>query len=600
MCETLLHRGPDDDGYFHDGKVGIGMRRLSVIDLAGGKQPIANEDNTVVTVCNGEIYNFRELRSELAAGGHQFRTQSDTEVIVHAYEEWGDDFVTRLNGMFALAVYDVTNSRVLLARDHVGIKPLYYARTAGGLAWGSEIKAVLASGLVSRELDLDALGQFIAWEYCPGETTLLKAVRKLLPGHVMVLDLGNGEVRTRRYWQLPDRAPAEYDERAWLERLDETLRRCVKRQLVSDVPLGAFLSGGVDSSLITAVMGDAVTFSIGFEDAGYNELEYSTRVAEHLGVRHITEVITPKALDLFEELMHFMDDPIGDSSIFPTYLLSKLARRHVTVALSGDGGDELFGGYETYRAQDFARFLDPLPGILRNALLGPVAQLPPAKTKKGWLNKAARFAEGASHDPALGHARWRLFLGEAMRARLFSREAAGTMTTPVGAHITRLFEEAGARQPLSRSLYVDLQSYLPDDILAKVDRMSMAVSLEARVPFLDREMVELAFAMPDRLKARGGVSKWALKRVAERYVPSDAVHRPKEGFSAPLKNWISGACRGLLDELLSEQRIRREGIFDWTALERMRDAHLNGRRNYSHQLWGVMMFQAWQDRWLRQ
>lgn len=599
MGATLLHRGPDDEGFLHDGKVGLGMRRLSIIDPAGGKQPITNEDGTVVTVCNGEIYNFRELRSELSAEGHRFRTQSDTEVIVHAYEQWGDDFVARLNGMFALAVYDKSESRLLLARDHLGIKPLYYADTAEGLVWGSEVKALLASGRVSRKLDSDALGQFIAWEYCPGESTLLQTVRKLLPAHVMTQDLRSGRRRMKRYWRLPEGAREECDERDWLQRIDETLHRCVRRQLVSDVPLGAFLSGGVDSSLITAAMGDAVTFSIGFEDAGYNELEYSTRVAHHLGVRHVTEVITPRALDLFDHLMHFMDDPIGDSSIFPTYLVSRLARQHVTVALSGDGGDELFAGYETYRAQGFARFLDRMPDGLRNAMLQPVAQLRPARTKKGWLNKAARFADGALLDPALGHARWRMFLGESMQSRLFTRDAAGAMTTPAGAHIAQLFDEAGAREPLSRSLYVDLSSYLPDDILAKVDRMSMAVSLEARVPFLDKEMVELAVAVPDRLKLRGGVSKWILKRVAERYVPPAIVHRPKEGFSAPLRNWISGAYRGLMGELLCEKRIRQEGLFNWAEIERMRDAHLAGRRNFSHQLWAVMMFQAWQDRWLR-
>jgi asparagine synthase (glutamine-hydrolysing) len=599
MCATLVHRGPDDDGFLHDGRVGLGMRRLSVIDLAGGRQPIVNEDGTIATVCNGEIYNFRELRAELEAFGHRFRTRSDIEVIVHAYEQWGDGFVSCLNGMFALALYDMANARLLLARDHVGIKPLYYARTADGLFWGSEVKALLASGRVQRDLDVDALGQFLAWEYCPGATTLLTSVRKLLPGHMLTQDLRTGRMRTERYWRLPEGVSRDRGDDDWLEQVDTTLQRCVTRQLVSDVPLGAFLSGGVDSSLITGAMGDAVTFSIGFEDSGYDELAYSKRVAAHLGVRHITEVITPGVLDLFDQLMHFMDDPIGDSSIFPTYLLSKLARQHVTVALSGDGGDELFGGYETYRAQYLSRRLDRLPWGLRRTVLGPVSRLRPARTKKGWLNKVARFAEGAAHDPALGHARWRLFLGESLKSRVFTQEAAAAMTTPVGAHIGRLFDEAGTREPLSRSLYVDLASYLPDDILTKVDRMSMAVSLEARVPFLDKEMVELAFSLPDRLKVRGGVSKWILKRLAERYVPADAVYRPKEGFSAPIKNWIAGPCRGLMDELLSERRIRQEGLFDWPELRRMRNEHVHGRRNHSHQLWAIMMFQAWQDRWLR-
>jgi asparagine synthase (glutamine-hydrolysing) len=601
MCDTIVHRGPDDDGIYRDARVGLGMRRLSIIDLSGGKQPIANEDGTVLTVFNGEIYNFRELRSELEAAGHVFRTHSDTEVIVHGYEEWGDDFVTRLNGMFGIAVYDLRRGRLLLARDHVGIKPLFYAWTPEGLAFGSEIKAVLASGMVERNLDIDALGQFIAWEYCPGEMTLLKQVRKLLPGRLMTVDLASGRHEIRRYWRVPAAGADEgRDDAWWLDRVDGALREAVQRQLVSDVPLGAFLSGGVDSSLITAAMGKAITFSIGFDDPTYNELAHSTSVAQHLGVEHVTEVIRADALDLFEHLMHFMDDPIGDSSIFPTYLVSRLARRHVTVSLSGDGGDELFAGYETYLASGLARRYDGLPRVLRKGLVEPaVGLLRPTRAKKGLVNKALRFVEGMQHDPAIGHARWRLFLTEQLKHRLFTPGAREAMVSPIGQHIEALFEEAGERSPLDRSLYVDLFSYLPDDILTKVDRMSMAVSLESRVPYLDKEIVELAFQVPERLKIRDGVSKWILKRIAERYLPREAVYRPKEGFSVPLKHWIAGTYRGLMDELLSESRIRQDGLFEWSEVSRLRAEHLSGRRNHSHQLWAIMMFQAWQDRWLR-
>jgi asparagine synthase (glutamine-hydrolysing) len=601
MCDTLVHRGPDDEGIFCDSRVGLGMRRLAIIDLAGGRQPIANENGTVLTVFNGEIYNFRELRTELEAAGRRFRTRSDTEVIVHGYDAWGEDFVTRLNGMFAIAVYDRREGRLLLARDHVGIKPLYYAWTRDGLVWGSEVKALLASGLVERTLDVDALGQFVAWEYCPGEGTLFKGVRKLLPGRVLSLDLATGKHSVRRYWTVPrpeSEVPRGDDE--WLDAVDAALRGAVRRQLVSDVPLGAFLSGGVDSSLITAAMGNAVTFSIGFDDPSYNELAHSTRVARHLGVEHVTEVIRPDVLDLFGRLMHFMDDPIGDSSLFSSYLVSRLARRHVTVSLSGDGGDELFGGYETYLASGMAERYGVLPRVLRKGLIEPaVGLLRPTRAKKGLVNKALRFVEGVRHDGAIGHARWRLFLTDVAMGRLFTPDAHAAMTTPVGAHIEQLFAEAGDREPLARSLYVDVASYLPDDILTKVDRTSMAVSLEARVPFLDREIVELAFQMPDRLKVRNGVTKWILKRIAERYLPRDAVYRPKEGFSVPLKHWLAGAYRGLMDELLCTARIRQEGIFDWAEVARLRDEHVAGRRNHSHQLWAVMMFQSWQERWLR-
>lgn len=600
MCDAIVHRGPDDEGLLRDERVGLGMRRLAIIDLSGGRQPMTNEDGSVVTVFNGEIYNFRELRAQLEAAGHVFRTHSDTEVIVHGYEQWGDDFVTRLNGMFGIALYDMRHGRLLLARDHVGIKPLYYAWTPDMLVWGSEVKALLASGLVDRNLDLDALGQFMAWEYCPGESTLLQSVRKLLPGRILTLELATGRHETRCYWRLPEAAAADGQADAyWLDRVDDALGAAVRRQLVSDVPLGAFLSGGVDSSLITAAMGDAVTFSIGFEDPTYNELRHSTSVAHHLGVKHITEVIRADALDLFEHLLHFMDDPIGDSSIFPTYLVSRLARRHVTVSLSGDGGDELFGGYETYVASSMARRYDALPRVLRKGLIEPaVGLLRPTRAKKGLVNKALRFIEGVQHDPGIGHARWRMFLDGELQSGLFTAEAREEMDTPPGWHIEQLFAEARDRPPLAQSLYVDLFSYLPDDILTKVDRMSMAVSLESRVPFLDKEMVELAFQVPDRLKIRGRTSKWILKKIAERYIPREAVYRPKEGFSVPLKHWIAGAYRGLTDELLSAGRIRREGIFEWREVERLRTEHLSGRHNHSHQLWAIMLFQAWQDRWL--
>jgi asparagine synthase (glutamine-hydrolysing) len=600
MCDAIIHRGPDDEGLLRDDRVGLGMRRLSIIDLAGGQQPIFNEDGAVATVFNGEIYNFRELRAELEGAGHVFRTNSDTEVIVHGYEQWGDDFVARLNGMFAIALYDMREGRLLLARDPIGIKPLYYAWTAGLLVWGSEIKALLASGHVQRDLDEDALAQFIAWEYCPGEVTLLRSVRKLLPGRILALDLASGRHEVRRYWRAPTPAAAgKHEDAYWLDRVDEALRAAVQRQLVSDVPLGAFLSGGVDSSLIAAAMGEAVTFSIGFEDPSYNELAHSRSVARHLGVTHITEVIREDALDWFDKLMHFMDDPIGDSSIFPTYLLSQLARRHVTVSLSGDGGDELFAGYETYLATEMASRYAALPRVLRKGLVEPAIDLlRPTAAKKGLVNKALRFVEGARQDPALGHARWRSFLDEQQKSRLFTAGVREQMSTPIGLHIEQLFEEARGRPPLAQSLYVDTFSYLPDDILAKVDRMSMAVSLESRVPFLDQQLLELAFQVPDGLKIRGGTSKWILKKIAERHIPRAAVYRAKEGFSAPLKQWITGAYRGLMDELLSPERIRRDAIFAWPEIERLRAEHLSGRRNHAHRLWSVMVFQAWQDRWL--
>lgn len=584
----------------HD-QAALGMRRLAIIDLAGGSQPIYNEDRSIWTVFNGEIYNYPELKRELTALGHVFVTNSDTEVIVHAYESFGLDFPRRLDGMFAIALHDRVNRRLLLARDHLGIKPLYYARCGDTLLFGSEIKALLASGMVRRELDLSALGDLIAWEYVPGGATLLQAVRKLEPAHLLSFDLTNGAIRRQCYWEipLPDPAAAGRRPEEWIERVEAEVQASTRRQMISDVPLGAFLSGGVDSSLVVSAMGRAKTFSIGFDDPSYNELRWARQVAAHLGVDHRDEVLRPDVLELFGHLMHFLDDPIGDFSIFPTYLVSRLARRHVTVALSGDGGDELFAGYETYLAQGRAAAYAVMPRILRRGLIEPLVRLiPPRSRKKGLINKAKRFLEGMEHDPALGHARWRLFLGETLRDELFSPEARQQMATAMNSHILRLFEQAGPRGPLDRALYVDVKSYLCDNILTKVDRMSMAVSLESRVPYLSPSVVELAFQVPETLKLRGGVTKWILKEVACRHVPRPCIHRPKEGFSMPIKNWLNREFRPLVDQLLDPAQLRRDGIFRPQTVSRLLREHRMNQANHSHILWGLIVFQDWRQRWL--
>lgn len=600
MCDTIQHRGPDDEGIAVFGRVGVGMRRLSIIDVAGGAQPIFNEDKSICTVFNGEIYNYRQLRSTLEGCGHTFRTSSDTEVIVHAYEEYGLDFPKHLNGMFAIAVYDSRLERVCLVRDHLGIKPLYYHYSGDYLIFGSEIKVLLASDLVSRKLDLDGLGQFIAWEYVPGRQTLLDGVSKLEAGYLLEVQLNSPGCRKTQYWDLPLNA---YESRRcndeWEDLVDEKIKQCVKRQLVSDVPLGAFLSGGVDSSLIVAAMGDAETFSIGFEDKSYNELSYSRAVAKHLGVNLDTEIIESDVAQYFDELMYHLDDPIGDFSIFPTYLVSRLARHSVTVALSGDGGDELFGGYETYVANARARQYERIPRFLRKGLIEPwVESLRPGAAKKGLINKAKRFVEGMSYSPDLGHARWRLFADDRMRDQLFTVTARSHMTSSTDAHILSLQERAKNLSPIGRSLYVDVKSYLVDNILTKVDRMSMAVSLESRVPFLDKELAELAFQIPDHLKVSGGQTKVLLKRVAARHVPRSCVYRRKEGFSIPIKHWLGTQFRPIMEEFLHKSRIESAGIFNWSTISRLKQEHLAGMANHSHTLWSLIVFEAWRRKWL--
>jgi asparagine synthase (glutamine-hydrolysing) len=603
MCDTLVHRGPDAEGAEVSGAVALGMRRLSIIDLAGGFQPLYNEDRTVRLVFNGEIYNFRELRRGLEGRGHRFATGSDGEVIAHLWEEEGERCLGRLNGMFALVLHDERRGVVALARDQFGVKPLYWSASGGRLVFGSEVKALLASGLVPRELDLDALGEFLAWEYVPAPRTLLRGVRKLRPAGLLVADLATGELRETTWWDVPlpsaddSAAPRSCEE--WEEAVDAAATAAVRRQLVSDVPLGAFLSGGVDSSLVVAAMGrDARTFSIAFDDPTYDESPWSRRVAGHLGVRHTVEAIRPDAADLFERLMPHLDDPIGDFSIFPTYLVSRIARRDVTVVLSGDGGDEVFGGYETYVAQERARAWRRIPGLLREGVAEPIiGRLRPRPAKKGLVNKAKRFVEGLEHDPRLGHARWRLFVGDRMRARLFTADAAAAAPTPAAAHVLGLLEDAGDRDELDRALYVDLRSYLSDNCLVKTDRMSMACSLEARVPLLDPELVSLAFRMPGALKVAGGETKRLLKRVAARHVPHECVYRQKQGFSIPLKHWLGTAFRPMTDRLLEPGRLAREGIFRPDVVACLAQEHFDGRANHSHLLWALLVFEDWRERW---
>lgn len=600
MCDTIVHRGPDSEGLDVRDNVALGMRRLAIIDIAGGSQPVFNADRTVRTVFNGEIYNFRELRRELEQRGHRFTTSSDTEVLVHGYVEWGSELPQHLNGMFAFAIHDSANQRLLLARDHIGIKPLFWYRNDQCLVWGSEIKVLLASGLVPRELDTNSLGELLSWEYVPGTGTLFNGIHKLEPGCLVDIDLQRPICTPRPYWDIPLRDENDVqDPGEWQEQVTACIRECVRRQLISDVPLGAFLSGGVDSSLVVSAMQQAETFSIGFDDPSYNELDYARRVASHLGVNHTFEIIEPHVADLFDNLMNYMDDPIGDFSIFPTFLVSRLARRHVTVALSGDGGDELFGGYETYVADRMARYYTWLPRALRSGVIARLMNaIPPRPAKKGLVNKAKRFIEGTELPDELSHARWRQFLSEATRASLFTEDAAATLDRPAGHHITELFRRAGNRTALARSLYVDIKSYLCDNCLVKVDRMSMANSLEARVPMLDRELVELAFRVPDNLKISGRESKYLLKRIAARQIPADCVYRAKEGFSIPIKHWLGTQFRPLLEDLLDSTKLASEGLFDTTMVNRMKQEHLDGSANHSHVLWTLMVFQAWRRKWL--
>ncbi len=601
MCRSIAHRGPDDEGFFVQGHVGIGSRRLQVIDLETGHQPMANEDETIWTVFNGEIYNFASLREELTDRGHAFRTRSDTETIVHAYEEYDCRFLDRLNGMFGLAVWDQARGRLLLARDRLGIKPLYYYFDGRQLVFGSELKAILRAPQVDRSIDLAALNNFLTFEYIPSPRSIFQKVRKLEPGHYLVWE--GGEPVVRPYWQLSVR-PRRRTEAG--EELRELIRNAVRLRLISDVPLGAFLSGGIDSTIVVAQMAQLIdepvkTFSIGFRESSYNELNYARAVAQRYATDHREEIIEPDVLGLTEQLVAQFDEPFGDFSIFPTFLVSRMARQHVTVALTGDGGDELFGGYDTYLAHRFdRRFYHWWPRCIKDNIIAPLAaRLTPREEKKGLVNVFKRFIQGTQLPPDLAHVRWMIFLTEADRRQLLSPEVRSQLGRQDPYDFIRRHARAVPRaDAVNRSGYVDVKSYLTDDILVKVDRMSMAVSLEARVPFLDHRLVEFAFSLPPEDKIRGFGTKHLLKKSMADLLPEAVRGRSKQGFSIPIKNWIRGPLRPMMTDLLAADRLRRRGFFDAARVADLMDRHLRGVENYSHQLWALMVFESWYDTYM--
>jgi asparagine synthase (glutamine-hydrolysing) len=597
---TLRHRGPDEDGYWLDGALALGIRRLQVVDPGGGHQPMRNEDGSVHVVFNGEIYNHHALRRELERVGHRFRTRSDTEAIVHAWEQWGPACVERFNGMFALAVWDARQAQLFLARDRLGIKPLYVWNGPDGVVFGSELKAVVAAPWVPLEWDLEAVDDFLTYEYVPAPRSIVAGVEKLPQGSWLLFDAAapDASVRPRRFWSLQataDASPLTPDEA--VEGLRGHLQASVRRRLMADVPLGAFLSGGIDSSIIVGLMsretpGRVRTFSLGFQDRSYDELEHARAVATHFDTTHREHTVTPDIVSLADQLARFYDEPFADVSAFPTYLISTQARRHVTVALSGDGGDELFAGYDHYRAHRWAHRLAWCSHRWGwRAVDRLLEHVPPRPSKKGALNKAKRFTEGLRRPSDLEHARWLVFWDMAERRSLYSpaaRSALGGRDPFL--HYRGLLAEATDRGffGLQRQLYADVRGYLADDILAKVDRASMAASLEVRVPFLDHELVEYAMTIPDAWKLRGRTTKWILKRAFAHMLPAPTVRRGKEGFSIPMKNWLRGPLQPLLHHVLAPDRIRDRGWFDPAEVRRLMEEHVQGRQNHAHRLWCLM------------
>jgi len=591
MAGAMLHRGPDEFGYYRSRRAGLAHARLSIVDLATGQQPLANEDNTVWIVFNGEVYNFRELRAELEADGHRFSTSTDTEAIVHAYEQWGTDAIHRLRGMFGLAIWDSRTRMLLLARDRVGIKPLYYSVAGGRLRFGSELKSLLCDPDLPIEIDVDALDHYLSFLYTPRDTSIFRDVCKLAPGHLLTWQ--EGRLHVQPYWRPAPAEPFSGTEREAVGELERVLLDAVSSHMISDVPIGAFLSGGVDSSVVVALMarqssGRVKTFSIGFDEPEFDELEHARRVAEHYGTDHHEFVVRPDALGILDDLIAHFDEPFADSSAIPTWYVSEIARRHVTVVLSGDGGDELFGGYDRYlphpRVVAFDRYA---PQGLRRVAAIAGDRLPHGVRGKNFLRHVGRSERGRYLDAI------RFFSSDEKPALLSAdiRSALGAVDPEV--RLARHFERYASLPWASQMMRFDLETYLPDDVLTKVDRMSMAHSIESRVPLLDNEVIDLANALPASLKIRNGRRKHVLKEVATRLLPKGIVDRRKQGFGVPLGTWFRGDLKELFaDTLLSPATLQR-GYFEPGFVRRIVNEHLSGRRDHTLRLWQLVVFERW-------
>ena len=600
MCQAIVHRGPDEEGIFVKEGTGLGMRRLSVIDLAGGQQPVFNEDRSVWVVYNGETYNFPELRAELLSRGHRLSTHSDTEVIVHLYEDMGSDCVNKLRGMFAFALYDERRRKLLLARDRFGKKPLHYALAGDRLYFGSEIKSIHAVAPDLAEVNNEALLQYMYFGYVPDPITAFLPIQKLPPGHL--LEFEGGEVRVRQYWDLPQYSTHQPgSEEECLEELERRLAEAVKIRLISDVPLGALLSGGIDSSTVVALMARASskpvkTFSIGFSHDDFNEAHYARIVAKHFGTEHHELVLEPNVLETVETLTSSLEEPFGDSSMMPTYYVSCMARKHVTVALSGDGGDEVFAGYDRYgihlRRKIFERVprwawrwyreqvYPRLPNDMRGKKFSYNVSLP-------WRE---RYVDGISFVPSFER-----------DLPLWSNEFRETLKGAGNPEdvMYGYFDRAPASDPISQMLYVDTKTYMVADILTKVDRMSMATSLEVRVPILDHQFVEWATGLPAEWKLRGRVQKYIFRKLAERVgVPREALYRPKRGFALPLVHWMRHELKDLIVTVLLEPRTMQRGYFNPAGVRQLLDEHFRGRRDHSGRIWRLLIFELWHRNYL--
>ncbi len=599
MNNAIIHRGPDDDGFYINENVALGMRRLSIIDLAHGKQPIFNQDKTKVIVFNGEIYNFQQLRNDLEKRGYVFYTNSDTEAIVHLYDEYGADCVNHLRGMFAFAIWDEIDKSLFIARDRVGKKPLLYSHQPNGdLIFGSEFRALLEHPDISREVDYSAIDSYLSYLCVPAPQTAFKQIRKLEPAHWLLWK--DGRIETRRYWQPDFSRKIKITEEEAIEETTRILRESTRLRMISEVPLGAFLSGGVDSSAVVALMAQessqpVKTFSIGFEEQDFSELKYAKKVAEHIGAEYHEFIVKPDALEVLPLLVEHYGEPFADSSAIPTYYVAKETRKYVTVALNGDGGDESFAGYERHAAMMIAEVYHRFPKSLRKALIEkPINLIPTSEVKKSRFRDAKRFLQAANLPRTERYFRWMSTFNREAKKELYTPEFTERISAqnPSGL-LEKWFATANGSGILDATLLTDIQTYLPNDLLVKVDIASMANSLEARSPFLDHNVIEFAASLPENLKMQRFQTKSLLKKVAARLVPPEVVYRRKMGFGVPIGKWFRNEMKDFVSEVLLSKKSLQRGIVKPEIFKKYVDEHLKAERDHTFQIWTLLMLELW-------
>ena len=645
MCERIVHRGPDSEGVWLDETAALGMRRLSIIDLKTGDQPVFSEDRSVVVMMNGELYNYREVRADLEKRGHKFVTRSDTEILPHLYELYGEDLLEHVNGMYAFSLWDSRRKKLIIARDRFGEKPLYYGIFGGKLIWASELKSLLAHPDVDAELDLNALRHYVSFDYVPAPLSIFKGISKLPAAHLLTVE--NGEVKTRRYWDIDwsvdtpvrmsvastrtgagnaevsggsegfaggtgdadrsVRAPAKTQGSlsARGEELKDLLSDSVRMRLVSDVPLGILLSGGIDSSTVAAFAArhaneTVKTFSIGFEEDSFDETRYARMVADHIGSDHYEdELSATRAGDMIGDIGKWLDEPLSDASLIPTFLLSQFVRKHVTVALGGDGGDELFAGYPMYYAHTVANKYLAIPSLVRRGVIEPVVNALPVSTKNlSFDYKAKRFIRASQHDDVTRHHSWFGSFSIDQHEGLFTQDVLDRSNADIYREVRDLVGRSNAKNIIERMQYADINFYLAEDILTKVDRAAMAVSLETRAPFLDPRIAQFAAAIPVEYKLKGKNGKVILREAMKDLLPHEILHRSKKGFGIPIAEWLKGRLNRMLHDLLAPERLRRQNLFDAGYVQRLITEHETGKASHHKELWTLLVFELWCENFL--